>query len=128
MRPSTSSGGATKAGCGSSTPVRFPLTASSPFPKRPKAMGFFTGLVTLPLAPIRGTAWLAQQLAEEAERQLHDESRLRRELMQLELEHDDGVIDDQRYAEQLDVLVEAISQARAYAAANRGSPEDPYGS
>ncbi len=80
-------------------------------------MGIFTGLVTLPLAPVRGTAWLAQKLAEEAERQMYDESRLRRELMQLELDHDDGLVDDEQYEAQLDQLLDAITQARAYAAA-----------
>ena len=31
-------------------------------------MGLFTGLLTLPLAPVRGTVWIAEQLAAEAER------------------------------------------------------------
>jgi hypothetical protein len=80
-------------------------------------MGIITGLITLPLAPVRGTAWLAEKLAEEAERQMYDESRLRRELMQLELDHDDGLVDDESYDAQLDHLLAAITQARAYAAA-----------
>ena len=29
-------------------------------------MGLFASLITLPLAPVRGTAWVAQQVAEEA--------------------------------------------------------------
>ena len=78
-------------------------------------MGIFTGLITLPLAPVRGTAWLAQKIGEEAERQLYDESHLRRELMQLELGHDDGLIDDEQYAARLDALLDAITQARARA-------------
>ena len=32
-------------------------------------MGLFTGLLTLPLAPVRGTVWIAEQLAAEAERE-----------------------------------------------------------
>jgi hypothetical protein len=80
-------------------------------------MGIITGLITLPLAPVRGTAWLAEKLAEEAERQMYDESRLRGELMQLELDHDDGLVDDEAYEARLDDLLEAITQARAYAAA-----------
>lgn len=81
-------------------------------------MGFFTGLVTLPLAPVRGTVWVAEQLAQEAERQMYDESRLRRELMQLELEHEDGLVGDEQYNERLDALLEAMAQARAHAAAS----------
>jgi hypothetical protein len=30
-------------------------------------MGFFTGLLTLPLAPVRGVVWVADQLMEVAE-------------------------------------------------------------
>jgi hypothetical protein len=44
-------------------------------------VGLITGLLTLPLAPVRGTVWIAEQLLEEAERQLDDpaavEARLR---------------------------------------------------
>jgi hypothetical protein len=37
--------------------------------------------------------------------------------MQLELDHDDGLVDDEAYEARLDDLLEAITQARAYAAA-----------
>lgn len=44
-------------------------------------MGLISGLLTLPLAPVRGTVWIAEQLLAEAERQLDDpaavEARLR---------------------------------------------------
>src|SRR5439155_21924405 len=43
-------------------------------------MGLFTGLLTLPLAPVRGTVWIAEQLAAEAERELRDERSVRRRL------------------------------------------------
>jgi hypothetical protein len=56
-------------------------------------MGIFTTLLTLPLAPVRGAVWVAEQIAEEADRQLYDESRIRRELLQLEFDHDAGRID-----------------------------------
>jgi len=57
-------------------------------------MGLFTGLLTLPLAPVRGATWVAQQLAEEADRQLYDEGHIRRELIQLELDHEEGRVTD----------------------------------
>lgn len=77
-------------------------------------MGFFTGLLTLPLAPVRGVTWVAQQVADEAERQLYDEGSIRREMLQLELDYDDGRIDSAARAEQEEALLErlAISQAR----------------
>lgn len=75
-------------------------------------MGFFTALVTLPLAPVRGAAWVVAQVAEEAERQLYDQSRMRRELIQLELDHDAGLLGEQDYREQVDELLGRLSQAR----------------
>ena len=41
-------------------------------------MGIITGLLTLPLAPVRGTVWVAEQLAAEAERQLYGSQSARR--------------------------------------------------
>ena len=74
----------------------------------------FTGLLTLPLAPVRGVVWVAEQLAEEDDRQLYDEANIRRELLQLELEYDDGRIGDQERKRREDDLFErlAVSQAR----------------
>jgi len=75
-------------------------------------VGLFTSLITLPLAPVRGTAWVAQQIAEEAERQLYDESNIRRELLQLELDHEAGVIEDEDYVQRSDELLERLAQSR----------------
>ena len=48
-------------------------------------MGLFKELVLLPLAPVRGTLWVTEQIAQEAEAQLYDEDRIKRELIQLYL-------------------------------------------
>jgi coenzyme F420-reducing hydrogenase delta subunit len=75
-------------------------------------MGFFTGLATLPLAPVRGAAWIAEQVADEADRKLYDEEQIRREMMQLELDYDDGTIGDEERAEMEDALLERLAVAR----------------
>lgn len=75
-------------------------------------MGFFTGLVTLPLAPVRGAAWVAEQVADEADRQLYDEEQIRREMMQLELDYDDGEIGDEERADMEDALLDRLAIAR----------------
>jgi Gas vesicle protein G len=80
-------------------------------------MGFFTGLLTLPLAPVRGAVWVVEQVAEEADRQLYDEGNIRRELLQLELDHDDGKIDDAERLAREDELFERLEIAHARAAA-----------
>jgi hypothetical protein len=75
-------------------------------------MGLITGLLTLPLAPVRGVAWVAEQVAEEAERELYDEGRIMRELAAVELAHDAGEIDDDTLAEQVDALLERLEEGR----------------
>lgn len=77
-------------------------------------MGLFMGLLTLPLAPVRGVVWVTEQLVEEAERQLYDEDRIRAELLQLELDYDEGLLDDEELRRREDELMErlAIGQAR----------------
>jgi phage host-nuclease inhibitor protein Gam len=80
-------------------------------------MGIFTGLLTLPLAPVRGVVWVTEQVAEEIDRQLYDEGNIRREMLTLELDYDDGKIDDEERQAQEEALFErlAVSQARAAA-------------
>jgi hypothetical protein len=75
-------------------------------------MGLFTGLLTLPLAPVRGVAWVAEQLADEAERQLYDEDRIRNELLELELEADDGLIGEEERARLEDELLQRLAVAQ----------------
>lgn len=76
-------------------------------------MGFITGLLTLPLAPVRGVVWVTDQLVEEAERQLYDEDHIKRELLQLELDYDDGLIDDEQRGEREAELVERLTVSHA---------------
>jgi hypothetical protein len=78
-------------------------------------MGLFTGLLTLPLAPVRGAAWVVQQVADEAERQADDQSQLRRQLLQLELDRDAGLIDDGDYERASDSVLDQIAQGHANA-------------
>jgi gas vesicle protein GvpG len=75
-------------------------------------MGLFTGLLTLPLAPVRGVAWVAQQVADEVDRQLYDEGNIRRELMQLELEAEEGKIDDEERRAREEALLERLAISR----------------
>jgi hypothetical protein len=78
-------------------------------------MGLFSGLATLPLAPVRGVVWVAEQLAEEADRRLYDEDTIKRELFQLEIDEQDGVISaEEREAMERDLLDRlAVARRRA---------------
>jgi hypothetical protein len=76
-------------------------------------MGLVTGLLTLPLAPVRGVAWVAEQLAAEAERELHGNSEtLRRELTELQRDRAFGQIDDDEYTEREAALLARLSALR----------------
>lgn len=75
-------------------------------------MGLFTGLLTLPLAPVRGVAWVLEQVVDEADRELHDPARIQRELLQLELDHEDGLIDDAEREAAEDVLFQRLAESR----------------
>jgi gas vesicle protein GvpG len=75
-------------------------------------MGLITGLLTLPLAPVRGVAWVAEKVAEQAELELYDENRIMRELGELEQAHDGGEITDERFDAAVDQLLERLQIGR----------------
>jgi hypothetical protein len=71
-------------------------------------MGLITGLLTLPLAPVRGVAWVTEKVAEQAELELYDESRILQELAELEAAHDCGELSDERFEAGVDQLLERL--------------------
>ena len=75
-------------------------------------MGLITGLLTLPLAPVRGTIWIAEQLAAEAERELGDESSIRRRLAEAERLHEAGMLSEEEYEALEDTLLERLEELR----------------
>ena len=71
-------------------------------------MGLLTGLLTLPLAPVRGTVWIAEQIAAQAERELWDEKAIRRRLIQVESEYELGALTLEEYEAIEDQLLDQI--------------------
>jgi chorismate mutase len=78
-------------------------------------MGLLTGLLTLPLAPVRGTVWLAEQIMAQAERELYDPARIRRQLEDVDRLRSEGALSDDEAEALEDELVERLllSQSRA---------------
>ena len=76
-------------------------------------MGLFKEIALLPLAPVRGTAWVAEQIAGEAERQLYDEDSIKREMLQLEIDSDEGRLGEKERAAMEDELLERLAISRA---------------
>jgi hypothetical protein len=84
------------------------------------SVGIFKELVLLPLAPVRGTTWVAEQLAEEAERQLYDENQIKRELLQLEFDQEEGQLSDEERGNKERELLERLQIARERTARQTG--------
>ena len=71
-------------------------------------MGLISGLLTLPLAPVRGVAWVAEVVAEEADRELERRESPERRLADLEARRATGEIGEEE-AEQLEAqIIEAM--------------------
>lgn len=83
-------------------------------------MGLIKGLLTLPLAPVRGTVWVAEQVQEEAERQYYDPAVIRRELEEVDRLRTAGDISEEEAEELEDALVERLMESR-----RRTSPKGP---
>ena len=78
-------------------------------------MGFLTGILLLPLAPLRGTIWLAERLAEVAEREADSEATFRRLLVEAEIAFESGELSEAEYEQVEDELLERLELARAEA-------------
>ena len=71
-------------------------------------MGLLSAIVLLPLAPVRGTVWIAEQLAAEAERELRNETSLRRRLAEAERQFEVGNLTIEEYESIEDELLERL--------------------
>lgn len=75
-------------------------------------MGLITGILTLPLAPVRGVTWVAEKVAEQAELELYDENRILRELIELEAARDREEISEEQFDLYADQLLERLQVGR----------------
>ena len=87
-------------------------------------MGLLTGLLTLPLAPVRGVALIAEQLSAEARRQLvDDEANIMRALASLQHAEEHGEITSEQYFEEEELLIERLARLRNGPAATMAAQE-----
>ena len=61
-------------------------------------MGLLTGLLTLPLAPVRSVAWLAERILEQAETQMYDPAAVRRQLAEVDAAREAGLMTEEEAA------------------------------
>jgi hypothetical protein len=74
-------------------------------------MGVITGLLTLPLAPVRGVAWVAELLAQEAERELAEARSPQQALAELEAARATGELSEAEFAQLEEQLLDEIFAA-----------------
>jgi hypothetical protein len=71
-------------------------------------VGLFTGLLTLPLAPLRGVVWVAEQLHDRADAQMNDPSVLRAKIDELDRAFERGEISEDERDDQQEELLERL--------------------
>jgi hypothetical protein len=77
-------------------------------------MGLISSLLTLPLQPVRGVVWIAEQTLEEAERVLEEQERPERKLQQLAEDYEAGLISEEEYAEAEEHLLLRLTETTTY--------------
>jgi hypothetical protein len=75
-------------------------------------MGLLSGILMLPLAPVRGVAWIGEVVAEEAERELQALESPQRALAELEAARAAGELSEAEYAELEAELIELVIAER----------------
>ncbi|GGY44729.1 gas vesicle protein GvpG [Streptomyces djakartensis] len=71
-------------------------------------MGLLSALLTAPLAPVRGVSWVADQLAEAADREVNDPAAIRARLTALNQALEDGEIDLAAFEREEDRLLDRL--------------------
>ncbi|MFJ7198651.1 MULTISPECIES: gas vesicle protein GvpG [unclassified Streptomyces] len=77
-------------------------------------MGLLTQLATLPLAPVRGVAWVMERVVEAAENEYYDPAPVERELAALERALVAGEIDEEAFDRREDELLDRLDEIRAH--------------
>ena len=77
-------------------------------------MGLITGLLTLPLTPVRGTVWIAERLEEQALAEVNDDSEIRTQLIELEELRASGAVDEGQLVAAEDELVQRLMELRGF--------------
>jgi len=71
-------------------------------------VGLIVGLLTLPLAPVRGVVWVADQVLQEAERQWYDPAAIQEALLEVEARREAGELSAEDASRLEEELVERL--------------------
>lgn len=75
-------------------------------------MGLLTGLLGLPLAPVRGVLWVAEQIKDQAEEQYYDPVRIRAQLERVDEARRAGEVSEEEAAELENELLQRLMVRR----------------
>ncbi|MEU9746571.1 gas vesicle protein GvpG [Streptomyces niveus] len=73
-------------------------------------MGLLSGVLLLPLAPVRGVVWISDRLVDAAEAELYDPAVIRAQLAELNRSLDDGEIDLARFEREEERLLDILDR------------------
>lgn len=71
-------------------------------------MGFFTELLLLPLAPVRGVTWVGEKIADQVDHQMNDPAVIRAQIDELDAAFERGEITEDERDEQQEVLLQRL--------------------
>ena len=75
-------------------------------------MGLITGILGLPLAPLRGTVWAAEQVRRQAEEEFYDPGRIRAQLEEVARQRTSGELSEEEADAWEDELVGRLMVGR----------------
>ncbi|MEU5716115.1 gas vesicle protein GvpG [Streptomyces sp. NPDC020403] len=81
-------------------------------------MGLLSGVLLLPLAPVRGVIWVAEKVNDAADRELHDPHVIRAQLAALNQELEDGTISPEEFEREEEELLDRLHAVRVRPAPN----------
>ena len=76
-------------------------------------MGLISALVKLPLAPLTGTVWIAEQIQAQAQAEYYDEGAIQAQLREIDEARRAGTLDDADADAAEDALMERLLEGRA---------------
>lgn len=82
-------------------------------------MGLITGILGLPLAPMKGTVWIAEQIRAQAEEEYYDPANIKKQLDEVDRLRSTGELSDEEATELEDELVDRLLVSRS----RPGNPE-----
>ncbi|ROQ66660.1 gas vesicle protein GvpG [Streptomyces sp. 840.1] len=85
-------------------------------------MGLVTTILTLPLAPVRGSVWVLEQVVQAAEDEYYDPEPVRARLAQLEQDLNNGLIDADEFDRCEDELLDRLDAIEEYRQSKRSTP------